>query len=75
MAENGGPEKAYVAEKAESHARSSGVVFFGVSIESVVAQVAEDQIQYGEIIIFHRGWLYITDAEKDRIVRWGTGHR
>jgi hypothetical protein len=37
--------------------------------------VAEDQIQYGEIIIFNRGWLYITDASKDRIVRWGTGLR
>jgi hypothetical protein len=36
-------------------------------------KVEEDQIQRGEIIIFHRGWLYITDAEKDRIVRWGTG--
>jgi hypothetical protein len=36
--------------------------------------VADDQIMRGEIIIFHRGWLYITDAEKDKIVRWGTGH-
>jgi hypothetical protein len=37
--------------------------------------VADDQIMRGEIIIFHRGWIYITDAEKDKIVRWGTGHR
>jgi hypothetical protein len=38
-------------------------------------KVEPNQIQRGEIIIFHRGWLYITDAEKDRIVRWGTGLR
>jgi sugar lactone lactonase YvrE len=38
-------------------------------------EVADDQIQHGEIVVFHRGWLYITDAMKDRIVRWGTGFR
>jgi hypothetical protein len=37
--------------------------------------VADDQLMRGEIIIFHRGWLYITDGEQDKIVRWGTGHR
>lgn len=34
--------------------------------------VDDDQLQRGDIIIFHRGWLYIADSEKDKVVRWGT---